>query len=100
MAQSGGRACVAEQVTAVAVTVVSHDPLDADAMTCEPGQGPLKEGDGAFLELVRQDLGIGEPAGIIDADVQELPADTAMPVDDAGPPSGDTMADAPPRPLP
>ena len=40
----------------------------------------LEEGDGAGLALVGQDLGVGEARGIVDGDVQVLPADAACPV--------------------
>jgi hypothetical protein len=50
----------------------------------------LQEGDGALLALVGQDLDEGDARGVVEADVDELPADaTAL----AGPLTGDAVAD-------
>ena len=40
----------------------------------------VEEGDGAVLSLVGQDLGVGEAGGIVDADMQHVPADAAVAV--------------------
>jgi hypothetical protein len=55
--------------------VVGHQPLDGDALAGEPGDGVLqKRGDG-LLALVIEDLDIGQTGAVVDADVDELPAD-------------------------
>ncbi len=66
-----------EQLRAIGRTVVGHDPLDGDAVVGEPGHGALEEGGGVVLAFGGQQLGIGQPRGVIDADVQEVPAGMA-----------------------
>src|ERR687892_894905 len=88
------RAGVAEVMAAIGVAVVGHDSLDADAGAREPSESPLEEGDGAGLALVGQDLGVSQARGIIDRDVQVLPADAAVAVDHAGVAAGDAVPDA------
>jgi hypothetical protein len=61
------------------------------------GQGGLQEGDCALLCLIRHDLREGDPRGIIDADVDELPAEalaTPAPIALAAAIAGDAVADA------
>ena len=60
---------------------------------CVVGDGGLEEGDGALLPLVGQDLREGEARGVVDADVDELPADAAG-LALACAVAGDAMADA------
>jgi hypothetical protein len=72
-------------------SIVGHDPLDGNAEAGEPGKRPLEEGHGALLALVGEDFGAGEPGGVVDADMQELPADAARP---AGAVAGEAMAEA------
>ena len=62
-------------------------------MSLEEGQGASEEGAGALLLLVGQEFCIGEPRGVVDGDVQNLPADTAAAVH-ADMMAGDPMADA------
>ena len=50
----------------------------------------MQEGDGALLALVGQDLGEGDARGVVEADVDELPAGAAAP---AGALAGDAVAD-------
>lgn len=59
----------------------------------EPAQSPIEEGRGVDLSIRRQDLGIGEPGGIIGGDAQEVPE---MPVVGmhARPARQDAMTDA------
>ena len=64
-----------------------------DAEAGVVGDRRLEEGDGALLSLVRQDLREGDAGGVVDADVDELPADAAA-VGLAGAIAGDAMADA------
>src|SRR6516165_7191863 len=87
-------ASLAEHVAAIAVAIVSHDPFDHDAVASEPGERPFQKSRGGFLALVRQNLVVGEPAGIVDADMQALPTDPVMSIDRAGAAPGDAMADA------
>src|SRR5262245_45176983 len=82
---------LAEGMADIGRPVVGHDPLDGDAQAGEPGDGALEEGDRAFLALVGQDLGEGEARGVVDADVEEVPADAAFP---AAPVTDDAVADA------
>src|SRR5713101_1273823 len=77
----------------VAGTVVGHHPGDLDAEAMVVGQGCLQEGDGALFFLIRHDLGEGEARGVVDADMDELPADAAA-VALAGAVAGDAVADA------
>jgi hypothetical protein len=85
---------VAEVVAAIGIAVVGHDPLELDAVAGEPGERPFEEGNRAGLALVRQDLGVRQARGVIDRDVQVLPADATVAVDHAGPAAGDAVADA------
>ena len=50
---------------------------DGDAEAGVVGDRGLEEGDGAFLLLVGQDLAEGDARGVVDADVDELPAGAA-----------------------
>ncbi|OWW04152.1 hypothetical protein ATY81_17675 [Rhizobium sp. R72] len=43
-----------------------------------PGHGGIQEGGGALLFLVRQDLAKGDAGGLVNADVDELPAGAAF----------------------
>ena len=87
----GGLAGAAKGAADIGRAVVGHHPLDGDAQAGEPGDGALEEGDGTFLALVGQDLGVGKAGGIVDADMQEVPADAAAAL---GPVAGDAVADA------
>lgn len=48
---------------------------DGDAEAGVVGQSCFQEADGAFLLLAGQDLAEGDARGIVDADMDELPAD-------------------------
>lgn len=61
----------------VAGAVVGHDAGDGDAEACIIGDRRLEEGDGAFLLLVGQDLAEGDARGVVNADMDELPAGAA-----------------------
>src|SRR6516165_7983039 len=65
-------ASLAEHVAAIAVAIVSHDPFDHDAVASEPGERPFQKSRGGFLALVRQNFVVGEPAGIVDADMPAI----------------------------
>ena len=68
---------VAEVLRTVAGAVVGHDAGDLDAEAAVVGDGCPEEGGGALLPLVGQDAGEGDPRGVVDADVDELPAHAA-----------------------
>jgi hypothetical protein len=83
------------RIMAAALKTLVHRrvPAQAQAYVIEvsvrrgyPGEGTFEKGGGAVLALVWQDLAIGEPAGIINADVQALPANAVMAMDRARPP--------------
>ena len=67
---------------------------DRDAEACVVGDGGLEEGDGALLFLVGQDLREGDARGVVDADMDELPAGAAGLVALAAAVAGDAVADA------
>ena len=60
--------------------------------TLEPAQRPDEEAGDRPALLVRQDLDVGEPGGVVDRDVDELPACTLRALAAI---AGDPMADAP-----
>jgi hypothetical protein len=66
-------------------------------MGVEPGQRVFQEPDGALLLLVGHQRGVGQPRGIIDGDVEILPAQplaAAAPAALAGAVASDAVADA------
>ena len=63
-----------KRLGAVAGAVVGHDAQDADAKARKVGQSGLQESDGALLPLVGQDLDESDARGVVEADVDELPA--------------------------
>src|SRR5690606_7115222 len=77
---------------AIAGAVVGHDAGDGDAEAAVVGDGGLEEGNGALLLLVGQDLREGDARGVVDADVDELPAAAAAAIV-AGVMAGDAVAD-------
>src|SRR5216683_2027885 len=83
---------VAEVERPVARAVVGHHPGNADAQALVVGQGCLEEGDGALFLLVGHDLAEGEARGVVDRDMDELPADASA-VAVAGSVAGDAVAD-------
>jgi hypothetical protein len=84
---------ITEVEGSVAGTVVGHDPGHGDAEALVVGDGGLEKGDGATLLLVGQDLGEGEAGGVVDANVDELPANaTGVALTSAV--TGDPVADA------
>src|SRR5438874_705104 len=84
-------ASVAEGEGLIAAAVVGHDADDGDAEAFVISHGRLEEGSGAVDLLVRLDLGEGDARVIVNADVDELPADAAA-VDLAGAIAGDAVA--------
>jgi hypothetical protein len=89
VAQAERLAGLAEEMAAVAGAVVGHDPAHADAVAGEPDHCPSEEARAAVAGLVVQDLDIGEPGMVVDADVDKLPADAIVL---AAPGPGDAMA--------
>src|SRR5713101_6613043 len=87
------RACPAEDPGSVTGAVVGHDTLDLDAQAGVVGDGGFEKGCSASLALVGLDLGEGDARGIVDADMDELPAAAAR-GGGAGLLAGDAMADA------
>jgi hypothetical protein len=60
----------------IARCVVGHHGPGSDPLAGKPGERTLEKRHGGALAFVRQDLDIGEPRGIVNADVDVLPADT------------------------
>ena len=83
-----------EVMAPVGRAVVGHDAFGGDAVPGEPVERAAEEGDGAFLFLVRQKLGVGQARGVVDADVQHLPADAVVAIDHSGTAAGNAVADA------
>ena len=65
---------------AVGGAVVGEEPLDADAVAAVEGDGAAEEADRGCGFLVGEDLGVGEPAVVVDGDVDVLLADRLAPV--------------------
>ena len=57
--------------------VVAQEPLDPDPAALVEGERALEEADRGRRLLVRQHLGVGEPAVVVDADVHLLVAELA-----------------------
>jgi hypothetical protein len=64
---------------AVCVAVVGHQPLDPDPEGGEVGDRAAQEADRGRGFLVLEHLDVGEPRGVVDRDVNVLPADPAAP---------------------
>ena len=77
MAQLIAPACGSEVMAFVGWPVIGHDALDGDAVSGEESQRALEESDGVGFALVGQDLGVSETGGVIDGDVERLPAGAA-----------------------
>src|SRR5581483_9979024 len=73
----------AEGPAAVGRAVVADDPPNDDALASEPAQGPDEEPRGGPALLVGQELGVDEAGGIVDRDVQDVPADALALADPA-----------------
>jgi hypothetical protein len=83
VAPSGGCDGGAEVGAAIGRSVVAHAALGDDAEAGEPGHG-------ALLALVGRQFSLGEARGIVDGDVQVLPAGAAV-ADHAAAMAGDAM---------
>ena len=91
MWQTQPAAGLAEQAGDIARAVVGHHALDPDALAPEPAQGADQEAGHRLALLIRQDLDVSQARGVVDRDVDELPASTLAL---AAPVAGDAMADA------
>ena len=89
--EPGGNDRLAEVAAAVGGAVVGHHALDGDAEAGKPSQGPLEERHRALFALVGEDFRVGQAGGIVDADVEEIPADAAAA---AGSITGDAVSNA------
>ena len=69
MLEAEGGDGVAHGVGAIAGAIVGVNALDEDAVFVEEGEGGVKEGDGTGGGFIREKLGEGEAAVIIDGDV-------------------------------
>src|SRR4051812_17842878 len=77
----------------VAGAVIGHDADDGDAEAFIVSHSRLEEGNGTIGLLVGLDFGEGDTGMIVDADVDELPADAAA-VALAGAIASDAVADS------
>ena len=69
-----------EVAAPVAAAVVGQDPLDRDPVARVEAPGALEEGGRRRRRLVGQLLGVGQPAVVVDREVDPVPADAAVPV--------------------
>src|SRR5215212_6949881 len=63
----------------IAGAVIREDALDADAEAAEEGDRAAEEAGRGRALLVGEHLDVGEPGGVVDGDVDELPTDPAAP---------------------
>jgi hypothetical protein len=62
-------AAISPCVAAVADTVVSHDPIDNDALGCEPLDRPVQKRHAVDRVLWSRELGVREPRVRVDRGV-------------------------------
>jgi hypothetical protein len=74
----------------VARAVVGHDAGDCDAVAGVPGDEASKEGGSGWGSFISEDLRISKSGGIVDGDVDELPAGAPAVLPAV---AGDAMAD-------
>jgi hypothetical protein len=91
MAQAVAVAAVVEGMSAVTRSIVGEDGERLNTALMEEGEGALEEGYGGFLSLIGQNFQVGQAGGVIDADMDKLPARTRAA---AAADSGDAVADA------
>ena len=72
--------------------VASASLSDVDAEAGVVGDGSFEEGDSTLLALVGHELDESDARGIVDADVDELPAYAEMAVDRAPISTGDAVS--------
>jgi hypothetical protein len=81
-----------EHPWAVARAIIRHHALDPDTQPGIIGDSGLQEGDRTFFALIGHHLDEGNAWGIVDADVDELPADAMMAIERAGIATADAMS--------
>jgi hypothetical protein len=64
---------------AIGRAVIGDDACDAEAVALEERQCASEEADRGGGLLVAEDLGVGETRGVIDGDVNAIPADGVAP---------------------
>jgi hypothetical protein len=79
MPQSKGAASRSERLGDVGGTVVAHHPPALEPLAVEPGDSTAEKADHRWLLLVRQDLDVGQPGGVIHSDVNLVIADAVGP---------------------
>jgi len=72
-----GVAETADGAGAIGRAVVGEQAAGPDSSSCEEAESTIQEGFGGVLALVGEDFDVGEAGVIIDAGVDELPADAA-----------------------
>ena len=79
--QGEGAAGIAKGQGSVATAVVGHYARDLDApkLSLRPGDGGVEKRHGALLGVIGRDLDEGDAGGVVDADMDELPADASDP---------------------
>jgi hypothetical protein len=82
---------VSEEVGSIAGAVFGQDALDAHPAPTKPGRGAFQETRRGLLALVGQDLDGGEPRVVVDADMDEVPANSPTAAV-SGAPAGHAMA--------
>jgi hypothetical protein len=68
-----------ELAAPVAAAVVGEDPLDRDLVPRVEAPRPAEEAGRRLRRLVGQLLDVGEPAVVVDRDVDAVPADALVP---------------------
>ena len=91
LAKTEAFAGCSETLGAVARAIIGHHTLDPDTQPGIIGDSGLKESHSTFLALIRHDLDEGDARSIVDADVDELPADAMMAIDRARIATSDAM---------
>ena len=93
MPQPQGAAILGERLGDVRRPVVGHHPAALDPLAVEPADSTSQKPDHRRLLLVRQQLGVGQPRGVINGDMDLVVAHavgtTSLPV------SGDAVAHLP-----
>lgn len=85
--------CLSEWPRTISRTVIGHHPLDGYPLTSEPAQGAQEKPRCGRLALVGQHLDVGQPSGVIDGNMHEIPTCPAI---STAPPCA---CDAVPRPI-
>src|SRR5712671_1711727 len=75
LADRPGAADATETTRAIRHGVVGEQSADADPASAKPGQRALEKARAGRRVARGEDLGIGEPGGVIDRHMQELPPD-------------------------